>query len=1157
MIFNHKVKRCCLPLTYRLLLIMKLVFLLILINMSAVLAEGFAQNVTLKARNISLIEAMKSIQKQSGYAFFLNGKDLANIQVSVNLDNKSVVTAMDQLLEGKPVGWVMENGTIVVKPSPLKKTKQKGIVSEKELGLIEVLTQQKTITGKVVDEEGSPLEGVTVTVKGISGAVTTEKDGNYIIIVENNLQPVLSFSIIGYESYEIEVKDQKVINIKLIKKVDDIEDVVVVAFGNQKKSTMVGSVSTINPKELKGPTSNLTTMLAGRVAGIIGYQRSGEPGRDNADFFIRGVTTFGTGKKDPLILIDGMEVTPNALARIQPDDISGFSILKDATASSLYGARGANGVVLVTTKSGEQGKTQFNIRFENSISSNTRNFQLADNITYMKLANEAFATRDPSKGTPYSRDKIERTRLGENEYLYPNNDWISTLVKDFTNNQRLNINLNGGGGKAQYYIAGTVNVDNGILKTVETNNFNSNVKATNYEIRSNVNVNLTPTTEGIVRTTGQFDAYNGPIGGGGNVFNQVLWSNPVMFPAYFPQEFAPFSKHTLFGNAYVSGKGLYNNPFASAVSGFEQQENSNVTVQVELKQDFSFLLPGLKARLMGYTRRNSYFELSRKYNPFYYAASMDVQEGFMGLTLLNEGQGTEYLTYSPGDKVVNTYNYLELAAEYNTTLNERHHIGAMLIGLGSSYLSGNAASLQASLPRRNQGVSGRFTYSYDDRYLVEANFGYNGSERFNKKHRYGFFPSVGVAWNVANEPFFDKYKESINKLKLRGTYGLVGNDQIGNVNDRFFYLSNVNLNDYNKSYTFGDNYTETRPGISISRYENNLISWEKAFKTNLGLEIGLFNDFNFELDVFHEKRTNILMTRSYVPSTMGLSANIQANVGEASGKGLEAALDYSKSFANSSWLSVRGNFTYARSNMLVNEEPQYDANNKHLSRIGHPINQRFGLIAERYFVDEVEVANSPLQNYGKYMGGDIKYRDVNGDGQITNLDHVPIGYPEMPEIIYGFGFSYGYKAFDFSAFAQGSARSSFWISPSNIAPFVLNGGSQNGLLTHIAESHWSEDNRDLYAFWPRLSDQSISNNNQSSTWWMRNGAFLRLKNVELGYSLPQKKLEKIKFSNLRIYASGLNLFSISKFKMWDTEMGGNGLGYPVQRVFNLGVNVGF
>lgn len=509
-------------------------------------------------------------------------------------------------------------------------------------------------------------------------------------------------------------------------------------------------------------------------------------------------------------------------------------------------------------------------------------------------------------------------------------------------------------------------------------------------------------------------------------------------------------------------------------------------------------------------------------------------------------------------KRINKFNYVEAALNYNTSVG-KNDLGATLIYLASHYQTANAGSLQASLPKRNQGISGRFTYGYDSRYLGEFNFGYNGSERFWGDQKYGFFPSIGLAWNVHNEQFFKSISSTINKLKLRGTYGLVGNDQIGNEDDRFFFLSNVNLN--STGYTFGYNYDYTRPGVAVTRYENKNITWEKSYNSNIGFEIGLKNQLNLEFDFYREFRTNILMARSNVPTEVGLTATIQANVGEAKAQGFEVAADYTKSFPNNMFLTVRGNFTYANTVYKVFEEPDYAPENKHLSRIGTPISQAMGYVAERLFIDDYEVANSPKQ-FGTYLGGDIKYRDINGDGVITTLDRVPIGKPTTPEAIYGFGFTFGYKKFDVSSFFQGLAGSSFFINPSNITPFASNvstsySGTQNGLLQAIADSHWSETNRDVYAFFPRLSTDLITNNNQTSTWWMRDGDFLRLKSIELGFNFPEKILQRYKIGALRIYANASNIIAWSKFKLWDVEMGGDGLGYPLQRVYNVGINVGF
>ncbi|HEY9257107.1 SusC/RagA family TonB-linked outer membrane protein, partial [Chitinophaga sp.] len=538
-----------------------------------------------------------------------------------------------------------------------------------------------------------------------------------------------------------------------------------------------------------------------------------------------------------------------------------------------------------------------------------------------------------------------------------------------------------------------------------------------------------------------------------------------------------------------------------------------------------------------------------------------------GIGQIGGAAPTEYLDYVPGDRKQNTTTYLDAQINYGNTFG-KNNITGMLIGRMNNYLAGGVTSLQLSLPKRNLGVSGRFTYGYDDRYLAEFNFGYNGSERFAKNNRYGFFPSIGAGWVVSNEKFFKGLHGVVDNLKFRATFGLVGNDQIGNDNDRFFFLSQVNLNDFSRGAVFGERFGYARPGVSTSRYGNSNVTWELSKQLNYGMDLTIFNAFTVTVDGYKNRRSNILMTRADIPSTVGLQVTPQANTGEAASSGIDLALDYKKSYGTDVWIQARGTFTYATSKLLVNEEPDYGAGKEYLSAVGHSLKQRWGFIAERLFVDDKDVANSPRQ-LGNYMAGDIKYRDVSGDGQITTDDIVPIGLPEFPEILYGFGFSAGYKAFDFSMFFQGSARSSFSINPSAVSPFIsgpvnplnsneyLSSGYQSGLLDVIAKDHWSEDNRNSYAFWPRLSNTYVTNNVQSSTWWLQNGSFLRLKTVELGYNFPRTLLKRVGIYSGRLYLNGMNLLTFSKFKLWDPEMGGNGLGYPVQRIYNIGALIGF
>lgn len=1024
------------------------------------------------------------------------------------------------------------------------------------LSTASLYAQQHLITGIVASSQNNEsLPGVTVRVIGSTTGTITDEDGRYALQAETG--DSLSFGYIGFVEKHVRVGTQRTINVSLSPVSSELNSVVVVAFGKKKRSDMVGSVTSVNPSDLKVPSSNLTTALAGRVSGMIAFQRTGEPGLDNAQFFIRGVTTFGY-KRDPLILVDGIEMTSTDLARMNVDDIASFSILKDATATAVYGSRAANGVILITTKEGKVGKAHLSFRFENSLSEPTQNIELADPVTFMKLANEAVKTRDPLGVILYSDRKIENTKAGNNSVVYPANDWRDIMLKDYTMNQRAHLSVSGGGGVARYYVSGTFNNDNGLMKVDKRNNFNNNINLKTYKLRSNVNIDLTKTTELTVRLSGTFDDYTGPIDGGSGMYQKVMHSNPVLFPAYYPKDSQHiYVKHIMFGNF---DQGQYINPYADMVKGYKQYSRSLMLAQLEIRQNLDFITKGLLFNAMVNTNRRSYFEVIRSYNPFWYKLDgYDKLTDSYYITNINPNSGTEYLGYDERGKKISTSFYLESRLNYDRIFN-KHELSGLMVFMAQQRLNANAGDLQQSLPFRNLGISGRATYNYDKRYYIEFNFGYNGSERFDRNHRFGFFPSVGTAWTISNEKFFENIKPVVSNLRLRFTYGVIGNDAIGSPEDRFFYLSNVNMNDGGQGASFGRDPGDLYHlnGISISRYSNPNITWEIATKKNFALELGLFNKFNLTAEYFSQYRTNILMTRASIPLAAGFAAPIRANVGEASGKGIDISMDYQQFLSGGLWLKAMGNFTYATNKFEVYAEPQFAEPWRY--HVGHSIYQKYGYIAENLFVDDAEAANSPLQNFGKYGGGDIKYLDVNRDGQITTADQVPIGNPTLPEIVYGFGFSSGYKGFDLSAFFQGLANESFWINTSPYDP-INNPGStipfdrEGVLLKAYADSHWSEDHRDIYALWPRLSPTVNENNAQTSTWFMRNGTFLRLKQVELGYTLPENVSEKIHLSSCRFYLNATNLFCFSHFKLWDVEMGGNGLGYPIQRVFNIGVDL--
>jgi len=1114
---------------------MKLAVVFLLLGIFSAKAFVYSQDLKINFSNKSFYtvgEVLTTIEKNSEYRF-LYRNDQIDLYRTIKLDpsNKTIDGVLNAMFENTGVNFKkVENNLIILSP---------------------VVQQQKQrITGKVTDLKGEALVGVTVSVKGTTRGGITDVNGNYSIPI-NPEDKVLVYSFIGMVKKEVPIGAQTVLNITLETESTTLNEVVVVAFGTQKKTDLVGSVTSVKMSDLKVPSSNLTTALAGRVAGIIAYQRSGEPGKDNADFFIRGVTTFGY-KTSPLILIDGMELTTQDLARLQPDDISSFSIMKDATSTALYGARGANGVILVTTKQGKVGKANLSFRIENSISAPTRNVELADPVTYMKMYNEAVLTRDPLGVLLYSDGKIANTATGANPIVYPANDWKKIMFKDYTTTQRMNLNVSGGGGVARYFVSGSYTKDNGIMNVDKRNNFNNNIDLKSYTLRSNVTIDITKTTEMIVRLSGNFDDYQGPITGGAAMYDEVMHSNPVLFPAYYPvDEQHKYVKHILFGNY---DQGQYVNPYADMTKGYKDYSSSLMLAQIEAKQDLSFLTKGLSFRTMVNTNRNSYFDVNRYYNPYFYKlAGYDQLTNTYGIAAINEATGTEYLGYSEGPKTISSTFYMESMLNYSNTFNKKNNLSGLLVYMMRNNLNANAGDLQQSLPFRNLGLSGRATYAYDNRYFAEFNFGYNGSERFYESKRYGFFPSAGLAWSISNENFFKSVKPVVSNLRLRATYGLIGNDAIGSAADRFFYLSNVNMNDPSRWATFGNGVgtSYSLNGISVSRYSNPDITWERSTQKNIALEIGLFNKINIQAEYYSQIRDNILMTRAYIPNTMGLSAPIRANVGSASGEGADISVDYQEIFHNGLSLTARGNFTYATSKYRVYEEPQYKESYR--SCVGKSIYQTYGYIAERLFIDDKDAANSPKQNFGQYGGGDIKYLDVNRDGQITGADQVPIGNPTLPEITYGFGFSAGYKGFDASAFFQGLANESFWINPVATSPFQ----NQTQVLKAYADSYWSEDKQDVYALFPRLSPTVNQNDVQPSTWWMRNGAFLRLKQVEIGYTLPKKLQNKMHTSDFRIFVNTTNLLNFSKFKLWDVEMGGNGLGYPIQKVFNIGLSVNF
>ena len=1012
-----------------------------------------------------------------------------------------------------------------------------------------VQQNRRPISGVVVDGNNDPLPGVTVMVPSRQGGVITDVDGAYTIEAATGEE--LRFQFLGMKTVTIEVGSGTIYNVQLLEDVEMLDEVTVTAFATQKKESVVSSIETISPSELKVPSSNLTTALAGRLAGVISYQRSGEPGADNAQFFVRGVTTFGYASS-PLILLDGFEVDANALARVDPDNIASFSVLKDATSAALYGSKGANGVIMVTTKKGQAGAPKISFRVEGRLSTPTKVQKTVDGITYMNLYNQAQFNDNPLLEPYYNAQKIQNTMEGLNEYAYPNINWYDEMFNSNAFNQYYNFNVSGGGSVVRYYLAVSYNKEEGILKNNRLNNFKNNIDIDRFNILANITMDLTPTTVFDINMNSIFENYTGPLDNTDDVFKSVMNSNPVEFPKfYLPDEDHAYVKHTLFGS---DATGSMMNPFAQMVRGYKDGSTGRITSQFSLDQNLDALTEGLMARGKVSIKSDSYHESKRSYTPYLY--NIKNYDAFNDTYVLQEvRRGTDALG-DPEQWRDGVFRlYLEGGLTYARRFAGVHDVSGLLIYTQEEIknTSGNPGSIQRTLPQRLQGMRARFNYGFDDRYLAEMSLTYTGSEKFANDHRWGIFPAMGVGYILSNESYWKPLQDVMPMFKLKYSLGMVGNDQIAGPEDRFFFLSDIDPGSW--GYRWGRNFNSSYGGFNINRYANPQITWEIAVKQNVGFEMDLFKNRALKviLEYFTENREQIYQARANLPETMGLTSDVYGNVGEVKSAGWDGSIDLNHSFNKDLWISGRFNFTYAHNEIIENEEPEYRWS--YLSNIGWPINTWKGYIAERLFIDEADVANSPRQELGGIVrAGDIKYKDINGDGRVNSDDQVHIGYPIVPEITYGFGLSGGYKNFDLSFFMQGQDRVSFFINPNNIAPFV----EQRNAMQYIADDHWNPNNPVAKAFWPRLSASYNDNNNVSnSTWWIRNGRFLRMKNAELGYTLPKNFFPSTGIESLRLYLAGQNLFNLSDFKLWDPEMGGEGFNYPLQKVYSVGLTVSF
>ena len=1095
---------------------------------------GQAKTFTVSLKNVTLKEVISYVEKNSQYVFFFKPEVInQSTQISVSLKNATVKQLLDKVSEQANIVYEMKERQIVLKE---KKVSEQSVSQKKRL-----------LQGLVTDEQGNPIIGASIQLKNTGTGVITDLDGLFQIQVTDK-NSVIVISHIGYVTQEISVGDRSSITVQLKEDTKSLEEVVVTAFGaTQKKETMVGSIQQVRPAELKVPSSSLSTSFAGRMAGVIAIQRSGQPGADGADFWIRGKSTFGDAT-GVLIVLDGVEISSSDLNALDPEVIESFSILKDATATAMYGTRGANGVMIVTTKSGQDLlKPIINFRLETSMSQLTSVPEMVGGVDYMKLYNEALTTRGITTGL-YDDTKIRATEQGLNPLVYPNVDWYNEMFNKNAFAQRFNFNIRGGKKAVTYFMSASVKHDAGNLKSLSKDYFsyNNNINVMRYDFVNNLSIKATNTTKISLGLNVSLRDWKGPSAGVDGIFSMSREASPVDFPIVYPAR-NDKEIYTLWGG--MSG-GIYNNgyrnPVAEYVVGYKKQFASTVNANIRLDQDLKMVTKGLKLHVLASFKNWSKTETTRKagYNQFeidqYNEATGEYTLSRVGneqKTALNtEGAAT-------GDRRIFIQAYLDYKRKFGV-----HDVNAMLLYNQDQLDNNKPDNLLSSLPRRKQGIAARLSYAYDDRYLAEVNFGYNGSENFAKNNRFGFFPSIALGYNISQEKFWEPISNVISHFKLRGSYGLVGNDGI---NERYAYLEDIVLSSDKWKYTTGVNQNVNLQGPVWNRYYNPNLTWEVGKKLNVGFDMQLFHQVNLNFDVFKEIRSKIYMQKvNTLPDFIGTGeTKIYENSGKMKNVGFDIALDYNKQITKDFFLSFKGTLTYAHNTILERDEPPFQLY-PNLSSVGYSRGQHLVYVADGLFRDQADVDSHAEQTLGYIpQPGDIKYvdqPDANGncDGIINTNDRVYMGYPEDPEIVYGFGPSMKYKNWDFSFFFQGAARTSILMS--GFHPFGKN--ATRGVMKFIADDYWSESNPNPNAAYPRLTRDTNANNTVNSSYWLRNGAFLKLKNAEIGYT----------FKMFRAYLNGSNLLTFSPFEHWDPEMGGgSGMKYPTQRVFNIGIQFTF
>ena len=1127
-----------------------LCFLLLGIDYSFASYNNYSQFKTLSVSmsNSTLREVLKTIEKSSQFVFFYLD-DAVNLERKVSIDskNKNIEEILSELFEGTSCTYRISDRQIFISGKAPASTEQQ--------------QNKRKISGRVTDIKGEPLIGVNVTVDGDANGSITNMDGLYEIFVTKK-SVVLKFTYIGFKTSEIRTNaSTNIYDVTLEEQVNELEETVIVGYGTQRKISNIGAQSSMKMEDIKTPSASLTTTLAGRLAGVVAVQRTGEPGKDAADIWIRGISTPNTSS--PLVLVDGVERSFND---IDPEDIESLTTLKDASATAVYGVRGANGVILIKTKPGKVGKPTVSADYYESFTRFTKMVDLADGITYMNAANEAM--RNDGIATKYTEDQIRNTIAGKDPYLYPNVDWLKEIFNDWGHNRRVNVNVRGGSEKVAYYASVSYFNETGMTvtdKNIDT--YDSKMKYSRYNFTTNLNIDVTPTTKVEIGAQGYLGEGNYPAISSADLYNAAMSISPVEYPKMF----------FVNGEAFVPGTSTnnnFNNPYSQATRrGYDNLTKNQIYSNLRVTQDLDMLTKGLKLTAMyAFDVYNEIHVHQDRAESTYNFLDTSVPYDMNGQPILQRiYEGSNVLSYKQ-ETSGNKKTYLEASLNYDRTFNDDHRVSALFLFNQQSKLLYPKGTLEDAIPYRMMGIAGRATYSWKDRYFAEFNIGYNGAENFSPKHRFGTFPAFGVGWVVSNEKFWQPLSKAVSFLKIRYTDGKVGNSEVSD--RRFMYLDQMKENgDY--GYKFGPNGTKWS-GYETVNMAVDLI-WEESRKQDLGIDLKLFNDdLSIVFDLFKERRENILLKREHsIPSFLGYNTSAPyGNIGIIENKGFDGTIEYNKRI-NKDWvIALRGNVTFNKDKWIQGELPEQKY--EWMNQYGHNINGVKGYVAEGLFTqteiddmarwESLSDANKAItpkpfaSQFGTVKAGDIKYKDLNNDGQIDAYDQTYISRGDVPTTVYGFGFTVGWKDLSVGMMFQGVAGAERVLNGSSVNPF--NGGGGSGNLYSNIDDRWTEENPDQNAFYPRLSYGSETtsniNNFQKSTWWVRNMNFLRLKTLQISYNLPKPWVNKVHLKNAAVYVMGTNLFTLSRFKLWDPELNtDNGASYPNTTSYSVGINFTF